>query len=59
MAAPSISSSAGIVDLLGGKRVLGPIREVLDFQRAIRHGLPYAAFEALLALLETPCSSGK
>lgn len=43
-----------IVDLLGGTKVLGPIKELADIQHAIRAGLPYAALEALAAALELP-----
>jgi putative toxin-antitoxin system antitoxin component (TIGR02293 family) len=39
-------------DLLGGPRVLGPVKEEADLQHAIRAGLPYAALEALEAVLD-------
>jgi putative toxin-antitoxin system antitoxin component (TIGR02293 family) len=41
-----------VVYLLGGAKVLGRVKEPRDIQHAIRDGLPYAAFEALAALLE-------
>jgi len=40
------------MDFLGGSRVLGPVKEPVDVQDAIRDGLPYAAFEALVDALQ-------
>jgi putative toxin-antitoxin system antitoxin component (TIGR02293 family) len=43
-----------VADLLGGTRVLGSLKEAGGLQHAIRAGLPYAALEALEAVLEIP-----
>ncbi len=44
-------STHQIVDLLGGARVVGEVRDPIEMARAVRRGLPWAAFEALLAAL--------
>lgn len=44
-------AKSGVADLLGGRRVLGPISESQDFVAAVRHGLPYASLEALTRML--------
>ena len=41
-----------VAGLLGGTKVLGRVTAPVDIQHAIRDGLPYAAFEALAAVLE-------
>jgi putative toxin-antitoxin system antitoxin component (TIGR02293 family) len=45
-------SDTDVADLLGGRRVLGSLKEPGEMQHAIRAGLPYAALEALEAVLE-------
>ena len=39
-------------DLLGGRKVLGPLKEPADLQPMIRLGLPFAALEAVEAQLK-------
>jgi putative toxin-antitoxin system antitoxin component (TIGR02293 family) len=40
-----------VSDLLGGRKVLGPLSEAEDLVRAVRAGLPYASLEALTRAL--------
>ncbi len=44
-------STQQIADLLGGARVVGEVRDPIEMALAVRRGLPWAAFEALLAAL--------
>ncbi len=46
-----------VAALLGGPKVLGGISGAAEFVDAVRHGLPYAALEALSAVLQTDLSS--
>ncbi len=46
-----------VAALLGGPKVLGGISGAAEFVHAVRHGLPYAALEALSAVLQTDLSS--
>jgi putative toxin-antitoxin system antitoxin component (TIGR02293 family) len=41
-----------IIDLLGGRKVLGTAEDVADVRTAIRQGLPFAALENLAGALE-------
>ena len=41
------SAPTRVTDLLGGRKVLGPISESQDFVDAVRNGLPFASLEAL------------
>ena len=40
-----------IADLLGGTGVIGDVRNPIEMARAVRQGLPWAAFEAIVAFL--------
>lgn len=51
MAATTTLTHPDASDLLGGSKVLGPIKEPADLQHAIREGFPYAALESLEAVL--------
>lgn len=42
----------GLVGLLGGRKVLGPLTEARDIQEAVRDGLPYATLGALAMALD-------
>ena len=44
-------STSQIVHLLGGSRTLGEVRDPIEMAQAVRRGLPWAAFEALVAAL--------
>ncbi len=44
-------STAAIIDLLGGTRVTGKLRGPIQVAQAVRRGLPWAAFEALVSAL--------
>ncbi len=44
-------STSQIVHLLGGSRILGEVRDPIEMVHAVRRGLPWAAFEALVAAL--------
>ncbi len=44
-------STREIVDLLGGTRVVGDVRSPIEMARTVRQGLPWAAFEAIVAIL--------
>ena len=44
-------SRATAIDLLGGPQVVGDARGPIEVARAVRLGLPWAAFEALVAAL--------
>ena len=54
MAAPRTEEETRkVVALLGGKKVFrGKISDARDMQRALRQGLPFGAFDALLKALE-------
>ena len=43
--------SRQIVDLLGGSQLIGKVRSPIEMARVVRRGLPWAAFEALMAAL--------
>ena len=44
-------STNQIVHLLGGSRILGEVRDPIEMAQMVRRGLPWAAFEALVAAL--------
>jgi len=44
-------STHHIIDLLGGSQVIGEVHGPIEMARRVRHGLPWAAFEALVAAL--------
>ncbi len=44
-------STHQIVDLLGGSRVIGTVRDPIEMALVVRRGLPWAAFEALVTAL--------
>lgn len=44
-------STRQVIDLLGGSRVIGEVRSPIEMAQAVRHGLPWAAFEALVTAL--------
>jgi putative toxin-antitoxin system antitoxin component (TIGR02293 family) len=46
-----------LTDLLGGRKVLGPLSESEDLIRAVRGGLPYASLEALTRALDLDLSA--
>ncbi|HXV61006.1 MAG TPA: antitoxin Xre/MbcA/ParS toxin-binding domain-containing protein [Vicinamibacteria bacterium] len=53
MASMMADQSKRVADLLGGREVFhGKIRAPGDMQRALREGLPFAAFDALVDALE-------
>lgn len=45
------AGTAGVADLLGGRKVLGGISEGEEFVEAVRNGLPFASLEALTRTL--------
>lgn len=45
------TGAARVAELLGGRRVLGPISDGEEFVEAVRNGLPYASLEALTRAL--------
>ena len=44
-------STRHVVDLLGGSEVIGSVRNPIEMAQRVRRGLPWAAFEALVAAL--------
>jgi putative toxin-antitoxin system antitoxin component (TIGR02293 family) len=44
-------STAAAIELLGGPRVVGRAQSPIEIARAVRRGLPWAAFEALVSAL--------
>jgi len=45
-------STSQIVDLLGGHQVVGQVGNPIEMAQAVRHGLPWASFEAIGSALE-------
>lgn len=48
----AVATEIQVSTLLGGRKVLGAVREPADFVQALRTGLPYAALEALAEVLQ-------
>ncbi len=44
-------STTAIAALLGGPRIVGELRSPIEMAQAVRRGLPWAAFEALVSAL--------
>jgi len=53
----ALTAEAQVAALLGGSKVLGGISGAAEFVAAVRHGLPYAALEAVSAALHADLSS--
>jgi putative toxin-antitoxin system antitoxin component (TIGR02293 family) len=52
MATAKTNHDLDVVDLLGGRKVLGVLREPADVQGVIRNGLPFGSLEKLARTLE-------